>query len=434
MCEARSGAPFRLTAGKAPRTRTREAWCPLPNSSKTMALIRLDEPVVRPKTPPKGFALFALGFRPFYLLAAVFATLAVPLWLAQFSGALPPPPWFSGVHWHAHEMVFGFAVAVIVGFLFTAAHNWTSLPTPSGGPLAALALLWLGGRVAMYAAPPVIAATIDLLFLPTSALLLGRVLWRGKSQRNYFTVVLLLVLAIANALFHATAQGWLAGDPLGVMHGALSLVIMLVTIIAGRIVPSFTANALKGLRQFQNDQLNICAIAFTGGALALSVGAAAPALTVAASLIAAALQAVRTWGWNPWATRKTPLLWVLHLGHLWLVVGLVMLALGALAWVPPSLAWHAFGFGAMSALILGMITRTALGHSGRMLLAGRIETTAYTLLHAGAAIRVFAPVLLPQHYAAVLGIAMLCWSAAFALYLVKYAPILIRPRIDGRPG
>ncbi|GAA5185639.1 NnrS family protein [Niveibacterium umoris] len=399
-----------------------------------MPLIRLDELTVRPKTPPSGFALFALGFRPFYLLAAAFAALAVPIWLAQFTGALASPAPFVALHWHAHEMVFGFAVAVIVGFLFTAGQNWTGLPTPNGWPLTALAALWLLGRVAMYAAPPAVAAACDLPFLPAAAFALGKVLWRAKSQRNYFTVALLLALGAANALFHASTHGWLAADPLEVMHGALALVIMLVTIIAGRIVPSFTANALKGVRQFQNDQLNICAIAFTGSALALAVGAASPALTATAALIAAALQAVRSWGWNPWATRRTPLLWILHLGHLWLVVGLVLLALGSLHLVPASLAWHAFGVGAMSGLILGMITRTALGHTGRLLSAGHVETVAYTLLNAGAAIRVFGPLLWPAGYSLALGVAMGCWSTAFVLYLIRYAPLLVRPRIDGRPG
>ncbi|QSI77811.1 NnrS family protein [Niveibacterium microcysteis] len=399
-----------------------------------MALIRLDEPTVRPKTPPKGFALFALGFRPFYLLAALFATLAVPLWLAQFHGLLPAPPWMPGLFWHAHEMVFGFAVAVIVGFLLTAAQNWTSLPTAKGAPLAALAAVWLLGRIGIYAAPPLLAAVLDLAFLPLAAVSLGRVLWRAKSQRNYFTVALLLALTVANGLFHASVHGLIAADPLTVMHAALALVMMLVTIIAGRIVPSFTANALKGVRQFQNDQINACAIGFTGCALALSVGGANAALTAIVALLAAALQAIRTWGWNPWATRKTPLLWVLHLGHLWLPVGLTLLAVAALGWIPQSPAWHAFGFGAMSALILGMITRTALGHTGRLLLAGRSETAAYALLHGGALIRVIGPLVLPGAMSAVLGLAMLCWSGAFALYLIRYAPILINPRVDGRPG
>lgn len=399
-----------------------------------MPLIRLDEPVVLPKTPPKGFALFALGFRPFYLLAAGLAAVSVPLWVAMFGGHLPQPAQMPGLWWHAHEMVFGFGVAVIVGFLFTAGQNWTGLATPTGAALAVIALIWLAGRLAMLLAPPLVAASADILFLPVAAFALGHVLWRAKSQRNYFTVVLLLALAAANALFHARAIGWLPDSPLAAIHGAIALIVMLMTLIAGRIVPSFTANALRGVAQYRNDQLEVCAIGFTGCALALFVGNAAPALSASAAIVAAALQAARTWGWNPWATRATPLLWVLHAGHAWIIVGLVLLALASLGLAAPTLAWHAFAVGAMGSLILGMITRTALGHTGRLLQATRIETLAYLLVFAAALIRVFGGMLLPSMPHIVLGLSALCWSSAFALYLWKYAPMLVRARIDGRKG
>ena len=399
-----------------------------------MPLIRLDEPVVRPKTPPTGFALFALGFRPFYLLAALFAALVIPLWIGMYVGHLPQPAYIPALWWHAHEMVFGFGVAIIVGFLFTAGQNWTGLPTPSGPALALIAALWLGGRSAMLFASPVPAAAVDIAFLPVAAIALGRVIWRAKSQRNYFTVALLSALAVANAIFHFRALGWLDGAPLAALHGALALIVMLMTIIAGRIVPNFTANALRGITQYRHDQLEVSAIGFTGCALALFVGGASAGLTATVALIAALLQGARTWGWNPWATRGTPLLWVLHLSHAWIVAGLVLIACASLGWVLPSLAWHAFGMGAMGGLILGMITRTALGHTGRLLQAGRIETAAYALLLGGALIRVFGGLLLPGLTPTVLVLAMLCWSTAFVLYVWKYAPMLIRPRIDGRKG
>jgi uncharacterized protein involved in response to NO len=398
-----------------------------------MALIRLDEPTVRPKTPPRGFALFALGFRPFYLLAALWAALAVPLWLGQLGGTLALPMSMPPLFWHVHEMLFGFAAAVIVGFLFTAGQNWTGLPTPTGRPLAVLALLWFAGRIAMLCAPPTLAAIADLAFLPLAALALGRVLWRAKSKRNYFTVVLLFGLAAANLDFHLRLLDG-SGDPLQPLLAALSLIVLLCTIIAGRIVPSFTANALRGIRQYKNPMLDRAAIGFTALALAAQVFhlAAVPAAVVAG--IAAVLQAIRCWGWNPWATRQTPLLWILHLAHGWIPLAFALLALASLGLVPVSPVWHAFAVGTVGGLILGMITRTALGHTGRLLKASRLETAAYSFVMISALLRVGAPLIAQTRLPQLLDLSGACWSVAFLLYVWRYAPMLWQPRVDGKKG
>lgn len=399
-----------------------------------MAVIRLEEPTARPPQPPEGFALFALGFRPFYLLAALWATLAVPVWIGQYLGLLPMPPALPALFWHAHEMVFGFAAAVIIGFILTAARTWTGIETPSGMPLALLALLWIAGRIALWLAPFLPSAIIDTSFLFVSASVIGQVIWRARSQRNYFIVALLLALTGANAAFHLIAAGVLHGNPMTPLHAAIALITLLATIIAGRIVPNFTANALRGVGQFQNEHLNMCAIGFTGCALLAWVGEAAPWAVVGTALIAALLQAIRCWGWNPWATRRTPLLWSLHVAHAWIPIGLVLVAASQAGWILPSPAWHALTIGAMSGLILAMITRTALGHTGRMLVAGRRETGAYLLLQVGALLRVAGVLTLPTATRSLLIAAMLAWSSAFVLYLWKYTPILLRPRVDGKKG
>ena len=396
-----------------------------------MALIPVAEP--RPAgPPPRGFALWALGFRPFYLLAAAFGAVAVPLWVLALAGRFPLP--LPGMWWHAHEMLFGFAAAVIVGFLYTAGRNWTGLPTPSGLPLAALAALWCAGRLGLLFDGGPVAAWVDAAFLPAAAIPLAMVLWRAGSRRNYGVLLILLLLASANALFHLARLGAVVLDPLQALHLALGLVVLLETVIGGRVVPSFTAAALRGVTQWRDVRLDIAAIA--AGAAALTGFALAPQAgwVPAVCLLAAALHALRWAGWNPWATRGNPLLWILHLSYAWIPLGLLLLGLSALEVVPRPAGIHALGIGATGGLILGMITRTALGHTGQWLLAGRIETAAYALLHLAALLRVVSAAALPA--ATVLGVhvAATCWSLALLLYLWRYVPLLFRPRADGRPG
>lgn len=399
-----------------------------------MAIIPLNEPTRARPQPRGGTAILALGFRPFYLLAALFAAFAVPWWIAILAGAAAPPAHLPGLLWHAHEMVFGFACAVIVGFLFTAGRNWTGLPTPAGAPLAGLVMLWLLGRVLMASGPASAAAAVDVAFLPIAALLLGRVLYRAGSARNYFVVVMLMALALANLTFHLRVLGMRPGDPVTPLLVALALITMLETIIAGRIVPNFTANGLRGVRQYQHEQINYTAIGFTGCALLLWLADANAQVAAATALIAAALQGVRLWGWNPWATRRTPLLWILHLSHAWIPLSLILIALAELGLASRIAAIHGLAIGAMAGLIMGMITRTALGHTGRMLVAGRIETAAYLLIHVAVLARVLPLTLLPDAYTAGMHLAAGAWSLAFVLYLVKYAPMLWRPRVDGKEG
>jgi uncharacterized protein involved in response to NO len=398
-----------------------------------MAVIPLTEPRRKPLVPPRGFSLLALGFRPFYLLAASLALLLVPLWVLVLAGAFGLQPALPVLLWHGHEMVFGFACAVIVGFLLTAAKNWTGLATPSGRPLAALAVLWLAGRVAMLLAPPLWAALIDLAFLPCAAWAVGRVLVRAGSRRNYFVLVILAALTLANALVHAAAQGWLAVAPLTGLHLAIGLIATLCTVIAGRIVPSFTANALK-ITFWRHARLDQLAIAASVAALATWALEGPAALLGPLALLAAIAQAVRCAGWRPQATLRTPLLWILHASHAWLIVALAVLAASSVGWVGSNVAVHLLTVGTISGLILGMITRTALGHTGRLLKAGKIETTCYALLQVALLARVLPLLLWPAAYMGGLHLSSTAWGLCFALYLWKYAPMLWHPRVDGQEG
>jgi uncharacterized protein involved in response to NO len=396
-----------------------------------MALIPLADPERRP-TSPGGFALLALGFRPFYLLAAAFAALALPVWVLVLGGVVEMR--MPGIWWHGHEMLFGFAAAVIVGFLFTAGRNWTGLPTPTGLPLALLAALWLAGRLAMATGGGAWMAAIDFAFLPLAAIAIARVLWRAKSRRQYFVVLILSLLSLTNLAFHLGRLGLLGVDPLAALHTALGVIVLLETTIAGRVVPSFTASAIKGVAQWQRPWLNLAALAVTG--LALLVWATCPESRWGApiSLTAALLQAPRCLGWNPWASRRIPLLWILHLSHFWIPVGLLLLAAAQWGWLPRSAGIHALTIGATGGLIIGMITRTALGHTGRLLMTGRIETAAYGLIQLAAVSRVLTIVAIPAMVTAGIHFAALAWTIAFLLYLWRYLPLLMRARADGQPG
>ncbi|MCK2094720.1 NnrS family protein [Thauera aromatica] len=395
-----------------------------------MALIPLEEPTTK-RIPPETFSLWALAFRPLYLLAALFAAIAIPVWAIAHSGGIELP--IPGMWWHAHEMIFGFAVAVIIGFLLTAGRNWTGLDTPSGRPLMMLAALWLAGRLAMAFGSGAWVAIVDLAFLPAAAAVLLRVLVKAKSTRNYFVGMLPAMLALANLFFHLAVLGVIDADPLTAMHLALGLIVVLETIVGGRVIPMFTFNGLRGVKQWRDVRLDWAAAIATGVALllwALGAGAWAGPL----SLLAAVLQAVRLGGWNPWATRGTPLLWVLHLGYLWIPLGLALVALAQFGVLPRSAGIHALAVGATGGLIIGMITRTALGHTGRMLVAGPMETAAYALVLLAALVRVLTVALIPAAQVGGVHAAATLWSLGFLVYLWRYGPFLLRARVDGKAG
>ncbi|MFK3741462.1 NnrS family protein [Massilia sp. TN1-12] len=379
----------------------------------------------------RGPALFALGFRPFYLLAAAFAALGLPLWTAAQAGWRVPVR--VDMLWHMHEMVFGFALAVVVGFLYTAGYNWTQLWTPRGARLATIAGLWVAGRVSMLAAPPALAAAVDLAFLPAATIPFYRVLKQSGNRRNMFLVLLLGLLALADALYHAAVLGWLALDPLKPVHAAIMLIVVMEVVIGGRVIPMFTRNAAPGANPVQRarrDQLALGLTAVAGASWACGLPALATALLASAAALA---QGQRLAGWQPWRTWRYPLLWILHLSYAWIPFGFMLLALAQFGIVSESAALHVLTVGALAGLIMGMITRTALGHTGRPLKAGRAEVLIFVLVQTAVVLR-FAAALLPSWRTACLVLATACWSAAFLAYLAVYLPYLSSVRADGREG
>jgi|SRR5579859_2511515 len=326
----------------------------------------LPEPASRPR-----WALGAKGFRPFFLLAAVFAGAIVPLWILVLAGAARPAGYVDATSWHAHEMVLGYALAVMAGFLLTAVGNWTQRETLTGAPLLGLAGLWGLGRVAMLFAgvlPRGLVALVDLAFLPALTVVLARPLVATGNRRNFVMLAVLGALFAADVVFHLAGVGVVGrGAARTACLVALDVVVLVTMIIAGRVFPMFTRNAtgIAAVRSIPSlDLLTVVAMAILTLLDALVPGRApASAFAGAVGLLAAA----RAARWGARHTARHPLLWILHAGYGWLVAGLLLRALAALApgWLPGSLATHALTVGAVGSLTLGMMARVALGHTGR---------------------------------------------------------------------
>lgn len=389
--------------------------------------------------PRTGLALFGLGFRPFYLAGAAWAALALPIWLAVFAGHLALPM-ADPLAWHAHEMLFGFGTAIIAGFLFTAVRNWTGNETPRGAALAGLAALWLAGRILLLCFPGWPAALVDLAFLPAIAVGIARPILamplRGGQGRPWMPVYILSLLTVANLLHHLGTLGRLDnGHTIGMSVG-LGAVAMLIAIIAGRVVPSFTMTAARVIVAPAPNRDRVALIAL-GIAVACDIAAQlapVPALLLAAvNAIAALLHAARLQQWQSRHALRIPLLAILHIAYAWLPVALALRALAALDIVAPALAMHALGAGAMAGMMLAMMTRSALGHTGRKLQANGTDIAIYAAVTVATLLRLCAG-LHADLQMPLLAAAGLAWEAAFILFLLRYAPMLATPRIDGRPG
>ncbi|MES2633233.1 MAG: NnrS family protein [Pseudomonadota bacterium] len=394
--------------------------------------IRIEEPPA-PTPLRQSFALWELGFRPFYLLASAFSAISIGLWAMQFAGWLGRP-YLEGPIWHAHEMLFGFTLAVVVGFLFTAGRNWANRATPTGWLLAALALLWVAGRVLVLTPWGWAAAIVNAAFPAAAAIALAIPFVAAGVRRNYFFVALLLLMSCASLAIHLQHLGVIALPArLGIQIG-LDAVLFIVAVMAGRVIPMFTNNGVPQAGATRVAWLEKVTLGLTLVLLASDLIALQGATFAVLATACAAAHAARWAFWRPWKTLRTPIVWVLHLAYLWIPVHLALRALASAGLVTPSVAVHALTVGAIGGLIIGMMTRTAKGHTARPLRAYRWDIAAYTLVSLAALLRVVLPLVVPELMIASIIASAALWSAAFGLYAICYWPVLTRPRLDGKPG
>jgi uncharacterized protein involved in response to NO len=389
-----------------------------------------------PETPN----ILRRGFRPFFLLAGLWAFFALTIWVAWNGGQVTLLSAFPPVHWHAHEMIYGFGFAALAGFLLTAIPNWTGRLPYQGWPLAALVLLWLAGRLTVLFSslvPPLAAMTIDLAFPVLFAALLLREIVAGRNWRNLPVVGAVAMLSLGTGVMHLETFGYAWSGPFGLRLGIATLAMMIV-LMGGRITPSFTRNWLvkNGGRKLPQPFGLIDRLCLGTTLVALVAWVAAPGSLGMAVLagLAAIANFVRLSRWRGWRTIAEPLILVLHLGYLWVPIGFTLVA--ASHWpslVSPTAAIHAFTVGAIGTMILAVMTRATLGHSGRELKAGGDTTFIYMLITVSALCRV-AATLWPASYLPLIATAALSWMGAFGLFSVVYGPMLLAERADAKAG
>lgn len=386
--------------------------------------------------------LFRQAFRPLFLFGACFSAIAILLWGFVINGHYELNFFGTSLFWHSHEMIFGFVAAIIIGFLLTAVQSWTGERAPHGQTLVIIALLWLAGRLVLLfgtALPLWLVMAIDLSFLPVSAYLLAKPILRAKQTRNLFFIPVLLLLTVCNALMYI---GLATGQPDLQQSASLSavlLITLLITVVGGRVIPMFTANGtqtqkVNNILWLDKYALISVWLLFALHFLALTSFIPSSVLSVLFG-ISAVLVFIRGFRWKIWLTFNVPLLWSLHIGYWFIPLGLILFSgyyagLG----ISYSIALHALTAGAMGTMILSMMSRVSLGHSGRVLKPKQLITLAFSLIIAVGLTRTVLIGLWPDQIHFWLWLSVIGWAAAYAVYVIVYFPILTTPRPDGKPG
>lgn len=386
---------------------------------------------------PRGLAhtgpvLLSYGFRPFFLAAGIWAVLAMALWILALIADFPIGGLYGGPAWHAHEMLFGYSTAALAGFLLTAIPNWTGRLPVSGPPLALLFAVWLAGRLALIAPALLditLAVTIDALFLPLLLVICAREIIAGRKWRDLKILAAVAALSAANAGYHFLVLK--AEDPGLANRLATAAFIMLIGIIGGRIIPSFTRNwlAKREAKTLPTPYNHFDTLSLGAACLALASWVLAPAhlVTSSTALVAGTLNAIRLARWQGWQTTAERLVLVLHFAYAFVPLGFFVIALVPLGLFDPISALHVFTVGGIGLMTLAVMSRATRGHTGTALSASPLTSLSYLCLFLGAILRPTAT-LLPDQYMTLVAISGCCWMLAFGLYVLEYAPILLTKR------
>jgi len=379
-------------------------------------------------------ALWGLGFRPFFLLASGWAAATLLIWVTAYALGWQVPLQIDPLNWHAHEMVYGFGVGIIVGFLLTATQNWTGIRGVNGGRLQLVVAIWCIGRLGFFLVflPAWCGPLMDLAFVPVALWSLWPYLARRNQRRNHVFLLHFVLMFAGNLMFH----GWFPGTDLtrrGLLMG-LMVEILILVLIGGRVIPFFTSRAVEAARVTRHPNLEW---ASHGSAWLLGIVWVIDErhmLMPWVALVAMLVHAARLALWHPFQSRRIPILWILHLGYAWLVLAFGLTALAGWGLIARPLALHALTVGPLSVLIYGMVSRVSLGHTGRVIRASPLMTVGYVLVNAAFLLRVFMPIVRPSEYRLAVILSGSAWAVAFVLLVAALLPILTSPRPDGKPG
>ena len=395
---------------------------------------------IEPNPKQYRYALDHLGFRPFFLLGSVFSVISISLWVWIYGfGWQIPVSGFGPVNWHAHEMIYGYSLAVIAGFLLTAVNNWTGVQTLHGKPLLVLVLLWLVARLMPFVPhqmATLVMATLDIVFLVWLSWEIFKPLHQAKKWEHLGVWVKLLFMLLGQCFFYLGLFGLLEYGMQWGLYTGLYIIISMVLLMGRRVIPFFVEKGVDGPVELQNYRwvdLSSLLLMLLFWVFAVFVDNKQPFAIVGMALFA--LHVLRMWGWHTLGIWSKPLLWVLYLAYGWVVLGFLFSALGTIGWISPMLAVHAFAYGGIGMITLGMMARVAYGHTGRNVFDPPKELRfIFALLFVGSVVRVLLPMVWQSHYLNLILISQSLWIVAFMLFLLIYAPLLVKPRVDGRYG
>ena len=395
-------------------------------------VVNIDEP----NNNKKNISLFALGFRPFFLLAAISAPLLIMLWLLKLTGIISFSNYYSATGWHSHEMLFGYAAAVIAGFLLTAAGNWTGIKMIRGWRLVMLSLIFLAGRFAPFITdlPHWILASVDTIFLPLVAVILAAPIIRVKQWSNLIFIPILLAMAAANIMVHLSALEIININIVMGSRAMLYLVIFLIVVMGGRVIPFFTERGVEGIvtkKWTTIEYLSAISVLLASIGDVFFNGSVVSAYL---AFFAAIVNLIRLYGWYSNHIWSVPLVWILHIAYAWISVGFLLKGLTIFDLSQSIFSYHAFTVGGIGIMTMGMMSRVIIGHTGREMVLNSWMVLAFIIINVAAIVRVILPMLMHDFYLQLIQLAGALWIVSFIIFALVYIPMLLQARVDGREG
>jgi len=383
------------------------------------------------------YPLFSLGFRTFFALAGLFALILIALWASIFDGSLVMDNYYSKTLWHAHEMLLGYCVAVIAGFLLTAVQSWTGDSVVKANQLLGLCLLWIYGRVVPFYSellPDLLIALVDFSFLPVLAYFVAKPIIQSGKVKNLLLIGLLLLIILGNYFIHADVLGFMDDSATMGLTLIVAMIIMMILVMAGRLFPLFIERGLQGVMAIRSPLLDSLAIVTSALVFILLVFDVNGLVLTIAAVAAVIANIARVAGWYVQRIWYVPLLCVLYMGYAWIMMGFVFVALASVSLVPITLAIHAFTVGGIAVITLGMMARVSLGETGRALRVSNTIAIAFALINVSAVFRVLLPAVFPVGFNTFLLVSTYCWLAAFTLFVFIYTPILTTASVGSKQG